>query len=362
MDGYAFSSCDLARLAEVDGLRSDADDDTALPSEERIRQSIIQLESVDPDEVAAAAEFLFERAHTSHMRSVENKEQMRRERLAREQQYREAREEQLRLTRQRDVEVYGELRKEYLAKLDQERGRLEELNRQRDAARFQKHYHLCRAIVDQVVDLTAKTCEYRAVTQGQLVPSKQWREWLVTFSAGLPLYPEQPPEDQPPHETALPPEEEKIAVLLDEREYDAYLDQEEEWAAPEPPPTEAEAAAEEEAPAADADAQAADAAAGVPEPQKQVTGNGVLGAAIKLLRQTVEEPVEPPKAPPAEEVPRPELRLAVSGAPLAGVSRQADKLAEQYELSVIRVQAVLAEAIKDFESTMQEYEDRKSVV
>jgi len=79
MDGYAFSSCDLARLAEVDGLRSDADDDTALPSEERIRQSIIQLESADPDEVAAAAEFLFERAHTSHMRSVENKEQMRRD-------------------------------------------------------------------------------------------------------------------------------------------------------------------------------------------------------------------------------------------------------------------------------------------
>ncbi len=42
MDGYAFSSCDLARLAEVDGLRSDTDD-SALPSEERIRQSIIQV-------------------------------------------------------------------------------------------------------------------------------------------------------------------------------------------------------------------------------------------------------------------------------------------------------------------------------
>jgi hypothetical protein len=38
-----------------------------------------QLESPNPDEVAAAAEFLFERAHTSHMRSMENKEQMRRD-------------------------------------------------------------------------------------------------------------------------------------------------------------------------------------------------------------------------------------------------------------------------------------------
>ena len=38
-----------------------------------------QLESENPDDVAAAAEFLFERAHTSHLRSHENKEQMRRD-------------------------------------------------------------------------------------------------------------------------------------------------------------------------------------------------------------------------------------------------------------------------------------------
>jgi hypothetical protein len=41
--------------------------------------SCAQLESEDPNEVAAAAEFLFERAHTSHMRATENKEQMRRD-------------------------------------------------------------------------------------------------------------------------------------------------------------------------------------------------------------------------------------------------------------------------------------------
>ena len=285
--------------------------------------------------------------------SLANKEQMRRERLAREQQYRAAREQQLQLTRQRDVEVYGELRKEYLAKLEQERGRLEELNRQRDAARFQKHYHLCRAIVDQVVDLTAKTCEYRAVTDAQLVPAKQWREWLVTFSAGLPLYPDQPLGHEPPREEALPAEEEKIAVLQDAREYNAYLDQEEEWAEPAP------ASQAQEAEAGDSNG---DGTPAVPEPEKKVTGNQELGAAVKLLRKTVEEAVEAPVVPPGSAVPRPELRLAVTGAPLAGVSRQADKLAEQFELAVIRVQAALAEGIKEFESKMQEYDDAVAAV
>ena len=47
----------------------------------------------------------------------------------------------------------------------QERARFDELERQRKAARFQKHYHFCRSVVDQLVDLTAKTCEYRAVVQ-----------------------------------------------------------------------------------------------------------------------------------------------------------------------------------------------------
>ena len=66
MDGYAFSSCDLARLAEVDGLRSDTDD-SALPSEERIRQNIIQVpacpERRPPLLLPRAAQWL--RAHTS---------------------------------------------------------------------------------------------------------------------------------------------------------------------------------------------------------------------------------------------------------------------------------------------------------
>ena len=44
------------------------------------------------------------------------------------------------------------------------------------------------------------------------MPSKQWREWLVTFTAGLPLYPEEVIDDAT-LAGALPGEEEKIAVL-----------------------------------------------------------------------------------------------------------------------------------------------------
>ena len=167
--------------------------------------------------------------------SLANKEVMRRQRLAREEQYRALREEQLQQARARDVEVYGALRKEYAAKLELERARFEELERQRQAARFQKHYHFCRGVVDQVVDLTAKTCEYRAVTQGDRVPSKQWREWLAAFNAGQPLYPDEAPTGQAPLEDALPDEDDKFAALQDDREYNAYLDQEDEWSAPPAP-------------------------------------------------------------------------------------------------------------------------------
>jgi len=51
--------------------------------------------------------------------SLAHKEVMRRQRLAREEQYRVLREEQLQQARTRDVEVYGALRKDYVAKLDQ---------------------------------------------------------------------------------------------------------------------------------------------------------------------------------------------------------------------------------------------------
>jgi hypothetical protein len=263
--------------------------------------------------------------------SLANKEVMRRQRLAREEQYRTLREEQLQQARARDVEVYGTLRKEYAAKLELERARFQELERQRQAARFQKHYQFCRGIVDQVVDLTAKTCEYRAVTQG-LVPSKQWREWLAAFYAGQPLYPDEAPAGQAPHEDALPDEDDKFAALQDGREYNAYLDQEEEWSPPPPPPKE-EGAEEGEAAAA-AEEEGAEAVAGAAELEKKPVGNEILGAAIKEMRARIEEPIPSPQAP--EDVPVPELRIALTGAPLAGVSRQADKLAAEMGLTVIR--------------------------
>lgn len=57
MDGYAFSSCDLARLAEVDGLNP-AMDERELPSEELIRQNIIQVLHFFGDELCVKFGFV----------------------------------------------------------------------------------------------------------------------------------------------------------------------------------------------------------------------------------------------------------------------------------------------------------------
>jgi hypothetical protein len=43
MDGYAFSSCDLARLAQASSLTVEPEEAVA-PSEERIRKNIIQVQ------------------------------------------------------------------------------------------------------------------------------------------------------------------------------------------------------------------------------------------------------------------------------------------------------------------------------
>ena len=331
------------RRVLVEQMRTQKDME-ASKAEAAIREKLVR-QSAEEERIA-------ERMHES----LAMKEVMRRQRQAREEQYRAQREAQLQAVRGRDVLVYAEQRKEYMAKLDRERSRFEELERQRQAARAQKYYQSCRGIVDQLVDLTAKTCEYRAVTQGNLVPSKQWREWLVTFHAGLPLYPEDAAASEAALAQELPAEDEKIAALLDAREYLAYLDQEEEWAPPPPPAKPAVEGEDETAPAGEGEAgEAGEAGA-----QARSTGNAVLGAALKQIRRRLALPVPEPVAPDDVASAKKEILLAVTGAPLAGVSRQASRLAGALELTVVRVHALVGEAVQAYEATMQAYEEALS--
>jgi hypothetical protein len=84
-----------------------------------------------------------------------------------------------------------------------------------------------RGVIDQVIDLSVKTCQYRAVTDSSLVPIKQWREWIALFTAGVPLFPEESMIDQSATEARLPHEQDvqvsvcrgRVCVCEREREH-----------------------------------------------------------------------------------------------------------------------------------------------
>uniref|UniRef100_A0A7S1DS89 Calponin-homology (CH) domain-containing protein n=1 Tax=Hemiselmis andersenii TaxID=464988 RepID=A0A7S1DS89_HEMAN len=166
--------------------------------------------------------------------ALEEKEVMRQARLRREQRYIALRQQQYVEVSAADARKYALMREDYQAQLANNRATLEEMERKEKAARSQKHYNACRGIADQIVDLAVKVCHYRAVTDSALVPPKQWREWAALFTAGMSLFPDDLVEEE---EEKLPEEVDVQAVLVDKRDYCAYVELVSEWA-PKPPPKE----------------------------------------------------------------------------------------------------------------------------
>eukprot|EP00960_Hanusia_phi_P038860 753638-Hanusia_phi.AAC.1 len=252
------------------------------------------------------------------------KEAMRQARLRREEQYRRMRDQQYQEALVRDAEVYKTKRKEYFVKLEMERSRFEELEEEREAKRRQKHFDTCRKIVEQTVDLVCKVVEYREVAEHATVPNKQWREWMAVFIAGESLFPvEQVTEEEEGKQKVLasktlPAEDQKQSDIIDGREYFAYLDMEDEWRLQEPVPN-AEEEAQEEGKATE-------------DGEMLPVQNQIFGEVVKDLHDTTLEVVAAPAAP--ADIPLPPHRLSIAGAPFAGSSRQAEKLAAEFDLTV----------------------------
>lgn len=136
--------------------------------------------------------------------ALEEKEVMRQARLRREAQYMQQRQQQYEEVLQADAKKYALAREDYNASLVATRAKYEEVEKKIKASRTQKHYDACRGIVDQVVDVAVKVCQYRAVTGSDLVPPKQWREWMLLFTTGEALFPGEVDADA--SEEALPEE------------------------------------------------------------------------------------------------------------------------------------------------------------
>jgi hypothetical protein len=90
----------------------------------------------------------------------------------------------------------------------------------RAEAKYKEHYEMCKSIVLQIFDLTCKAGEYRNLTDN-LIPPKIWRDWISIFRVGLPLYPEDEPQEVEQKDQQVPVDEETMK-LLDECDFFEY--------------------------------------------------------------------------------------------------------------------------------------------
>uniref|UniRef100_A0A3P9JCS7 Sperm flagellar 2 n=1 Tax=Oryzias latipes TaxID=8090 RepID=A0A3P9JCS7_ORYLA len=123
------------------------------------------------------------------------KEVIRENRLFVEQQYQERREKDFRealnreavLAQQEKAAREEEIRKdvEWCARISMERRQ----------SKRKKHFHYCKALLNQIVDLATKVGDYRQLTENT-IPEQTMRDWKELLFKGLPLY-------EPSHELSL---------------------------------------------------------------------------------------------------------------------------------------------------------------
>ncbi|KAG2499886.1 hypothetical protein HYH03_002175 [Edaphochlamys debaryana] len=243
----------------------------------------------------------------------QEKEVMRENRLLRERQYAERRERDWEETLRREVELHRSMREAYEAEAALEMEAWRAAQQARADAKAAKHASTARDIAYQLVSLAERAAEYRTAT-GNLVPRREWRQWLAMFVSG-------DPELGAP---APPPREEAEAAEAAEREANLRIGQA-------LVPDYLECAG---------DWQREDGPIGHDE---------LLGQVVGELAVLAREPPPQPELPSIDSLP---LRLAVVGSPFSGKSSVAFELSQKYRLKVIDPESLVAEAI----SAAQEYE------
>ena len=242
------------------------------------------------------------------MRIREEKEQIRRNRIVRDAMFAERRERDFRESLERDAAVHARKLDEYRRAAEREKERLEEAERGRMEAKKKKHTVFCRNVVDEILHLVHRTCAFRADNQ-ELVPMPIMREWKELFLAGVTL--EVVDEEQAALEEDLAAGQLLASRVLDDVELDNYIDSQADW----PRPTEEDG---------DVD-------------------NVLLGDMVDTLNDIVHPPPPPPVVP---ELPTFPLKACIVGKTYAGKSILAERLAANYQLTVLDPESVVADALQ----------------
>lgn len=255
------------------------------------------------------------------MHSRHEKEVMRRNRIFREKQYQERREQEFQEALNREAALLKQEKLDREEEIRKVQELYDQIAAERAEARYKKHYSTCRAIVGPIVDLVTKIGEYRELTN-RLIPAKLMREWKEIFFTGLPLYEEASIDPLPSDPTPEQRVEMEKESLLDEQDYEEYKTMTGEWILP-------------------------DVGAKKPAPN-----NNILGHVVHRLMGIVNPPAAP-TAPPA--FPPCPIKGCVLGNTYSGKSTCLQHLARAYDIQALNVDDLVQESVKAYhENEMEE--------
>ncbi|EMP31803.1 Sperm flagellar protein 2 [Chelonia mydas] len=214
---------------------------------------------------------------------------------------------------------------DYEEHICKERDLHEKIAAERAEARYKKHYSMCWEVIDQIIDLSTKTGEYRMLTNN-LIPIKLMRDWKELFFNGKPIYEQALIEPLPTDPTPEQLVELDKMNLLDETDYDEYKSMIGEWCPPEehsgskPPPN-----------------------------------NNILGHVVHRLMDIVYPPT--PEPPPPVFPPFP-IQGCVLGKLFSGKSTCVKFLEEACNIQVLSIDTLVQDTIKAFHESEMKSESR----
>uniref|UniRef100_A0AAY4BZB8 Calponin-homology (CH) domain-containing protein n=1 Tax=Denticeps clupeoides TaxID=299321 RepID=A0AAY4BZB8_9TELE len=199
----------------------------------RLRVLMEQLQAHEAQEEALREEQLVERlTRQCHhekklvvqlMQVRQQKEVLRQNRIFRERQYQEQRQRDFQEALDTEEALLRQAKLEHAEEIQLEIELHKRLMVERAHSRYQKHFNICKEIINQIVDLATKAGEYRLLT-GSLIPSKMMREWKELLFCGKPLYDRSSVE--------LTSEQREKQEILNNQDYDEYMAMTGEWTWP----------------------------------------------------------------------------------------------------------------------------------
>eukprot|EP00794_Sanderia_malayensis_P007710 gene7710-8548_t len=323
-------------------IRKQLDEDSKARKErEKRRRRVLveQLKSHEAQQEAHREEMLVNRlmrqsqmerriaVQLMHVRH--EKEVIKRNRMAREQQFSERRLKDFTDSLEKEAELCRQAKHEYDNEVKENIKLHNTIVAEKAKQKYAKRYNICRDMLLEIVDFSCKVGEYRELTD-KLLPPKLVREWKALFLEGKPLY--QPEQlDVNDESVGIVGIDEDKELLLDEEDFKEYKQFSGEWKANR-----------------DTESQ---------EPQDPPQDNVILGHILHRMFNIVSPPEPPPPAPLFPPCP---LKICVIGKFFSGKSTAIQHLVATHRVVNINVDEIVEEALEAYKNKETIEEDTET--